>query len=75
MSSFVKLINEATENGRCIDLRFDPEERGEEWEIKYYIDSDYDCYYYACDKDLESSATILLNLLHNPPDLTKESFL
>jgi hypothetical protein len=63
MSSFIKLVNKATEHGCRIQLRYDPEERGEEWGIKYYPDSNDDAHYYAYSRDLESTSMQLLEEL------------
>lgn len=63
MGSFIRLVNKATENGCHIQVRFDPEERGEEWGIKYYPYGYDDAHYYAYNRDLESTSRALLDEL------------
>lgn len=63
MDSFLRLINKAIENDCRLQVRFDPEERGEEWGIKYYPDNDDDAHYYAYNSSLESASRQLLDEL------------
>lgn len=63
MSNLERLITKATENGCRLLIQFDPEERGEQWGIKFYPESDDDAHFYAYTSDLDSSARQLLDEL------------
>lgn len=66
MSSFARLTEKAIVKGCRILVRFDPEEVGEEWGIKFYPDADDDGHYYAYNSDLEIASRQLLDELQGP---------
>ena len=63
MTNFDKLIARTSEKGGILNLRFNPEERGECWGIKYYPNPDDDGHYYAFHDDLNECAHKILDEL------------
>ena len=63
MNNLERLIAKADEKNCRILMRFDPEEVGEEWGIKFYPEDDDDAHFYAYNSDLDSAARQLLDEL------------
>jgi hypothetical protein len=63
MSNFMKLADKANNKGCRLLIRFDPQEHGEEWGVKFYPDEDDDGHYYAYNSDLDAACHQLLDEL------------
>ncbi len=62
MNNLERLIQKANEKGCRLLIRFDPNEIGEEWGVKFYI-SDDDAHFFAYHEELEIAARKLLDEL------------
>lgn len=65
MNSFERLIEKARAGNYRLMIRFDPEEHGEEWGVKFYPDYDDDAHFYAYNTNLESASRQLLDELES----------
>ena len=63
MDNLQNLINKAQETGNRLQIRFDPQERGEEWGIKFYPYENDDAHFYAYNSDIGNAARQLLDEL------------
>jgi hypothetical protein len=61
MDNVSRLVSKVTQKGFRIQIRFDPEEKGEEWEVKLYPEYDDDAHFYAYAKDLNQACRKLLD--------------
>ena len=63
MTNLERLIQKANAEGCRILMRFDPQETGEQWGIKYYPNYDDDDHFYAYHNDIDTAARKLLDEL------------
>lgn len=63
MDNLERLIQKAHDKECRLQMRFDPEERGEKWGIKFYPELDDDAHFYAYHDDLNQAARQLLDEL------------
>jgi RNA binding exosome subunit len=63
MDNLQRLIHKASEKGCRLLIRFDPQEKDEEWGIKFYPEHDDDAHFYAYNNDLGNAARQLLDEL------------
>ncbi len=63
MDNLKRLITKAKDKDCRLLIRFDPQENGEEWAIKFYPENDDDAHYYAYNVDLDVAARQLLDEL------------
>lgn len=63
MNEVEKLIQRAKSRNCRIQMRFDPQEVGEEWGIKFYPEDDDDAHFYAYSNDLNTAAHKILDEL------------
>lgn len=61
MDNVSRLVSRANIKRYRIQIRFDPEQQGEEWEVKLYPDMDDDAHFYAYSSDLNSACKQLLD--------------
>ena len=63
MDSLQRLIQKADEKMCRLQIRYDPNERGEQWGIRFYPHEDDDAHFYAYNTELEAAARQLLDEL------------
>jgi hypothetical protein len=63
MDNLERLIQKAVDNQCRLQIRFDPEEKGEQWGIKFYPELDDDGHFYAYHEYLQTAARKLLDEL------------
>lgn len=63
MQNFQRLIDKARERGCRLQVRFDPEEVGEQYGIKFYPHLDEDAHFYAYNDNLDEAARQILDEL------------
>ena len=63
MNNFERLINKAKIKDCRLQIRFDPQNQGEEYEVKFYPELDDDAHFYAYHSDLDNAAKQLLDEL------------
>lgn len=63
MSNLQRLIQKAIEKDCCIKMRFDPDEDGEQWGIKFYPHKGYESHFFAYHEDLEIASRLLMDEL------------
>ena len=63
MENFQRLIEKAQFKDCRLLIRFDPEEYGEEWGIKFYPEPDDDAHFYSFSRDIETASRLLLDEL------------
>lgn len=61
MDNLNRLLDKANEKGCRIQLRFDPKEDEEKWEVKFYPFYHDDAHFYAYHNDLNCAAKLLLD--------------
>lgn len=61
MDNVSRLVSRVTAKGYRIQIRFNPEEQGEEWEVKLYPEMDDDAHFYAYSSNLDHACKQLLD--------------
>ena len=65
MTNLERLIQKAEIKNCRLMIRFDPEESGEQWGIKFYPHHDDNAHFYAYNSHLDSAARQLLDELQD----------
>lgn len=63
MQNLTKLIDKSIEKNCRLQIRFDPEESGEQFGIKFYPEADNGAHFYAYHDSIEEAARIILDEL------------
>jgi hypothetical protein len=61
MNDVERLISRARIKECRIQIRFNPEDKGEEWEIKLYPEMNDDAHFYAYSSDINQAAKLVLD--------------
>ena len=65
MNNLQKLIQKSASKGCRLLMRFDPDEQGEQWGIKFYPEHDDDAHFFAFHDDIDVAARKLLDELQD----------
>jgi hypothetical protein len=65
MESFKRLMMKGATKASRLFIRFDPDELGEEWAVKFYPEPDDDAHFYAYNSSLEAASRQLLEELES----------
>lgn len=65
MESFKRLMMKGATKACRLLIRFDPDEVGEEWVVKFYPEPDNDAHFYAYNSSLEAASRQLLEELES----------
>lgn len=65
MESFKRLMCKGAEKACRLMIRFDPDEVGEEWGVKFYPEPDDDAHFYAYNTTLEAASRQVLDELES----------
>jgi hypothetical protein len=65
MYNLKQLIQKAINKNCRLQIRFDPEENGEQWRIKFYPQYSDDAHFYSYHQDLDAAARRLLDELED----------
>jgi hypothetical protein len=65
MESFKRLMMKGATKACRLLIRFDPDEVGEEWAVKFYPEPDDDAHFYAYNSSLEAASRQLLEELES----------
>ena len=65
MESFKRLMGKGAEKACRLMIRYDPDEAGEEWCVKFYPEPDDDAHFYSYNTSLEAASRQVLNELES----------